>query len=81
MLLRFAFASQEAKRVESAIIDEGFGGLDKEGRNQMIDELHELKHELNRIILVSHQEEFASAFRDNGYEIRLDNGTSSVIPL
>jgi len=36
----------------------------------MIDEFHALKNVLLRIILVSHQEEFASAFT-NGYEIKL----------
>lgn len=75
------YMSQGSYRVESVIIDEGFGGLDKDGRDQIIDELHELKHELSRIILVSHQEEFASAFREHGYEITLANGTSVVNSL
>jgi exonuclease SbcC len=59
------------------IIDEGFGGLDKEGRQDMIQELHALKGELKRIILVSHQEEFVDAF-DNGYTIELVDQTSKV---
>ncbi len=69
------YANQGLRRVESVIIDEGFGGLDLDGRGQMIDELKDLKQELHRIILVSHQEEFANAFT-NGYEIRLENGCS-----
>lgn len=75
------YASQGAKHIESVIIDEGFGGLDKEGRDQMIEELHELKNSLSKIILVSHQEEIADAFREHGYEIRLENGSSQVIRL
>lgn len=71
------FTDHGARRVESVIIDEGFGGLDKEGRREVIDELHLLKDILRRIILVSHQEEFAAAFA-NGYEIRLENGMSKV---
>jgi exonuclease SbcC len=57
------------------IIDEGFGSLDKEGRSEMIPDLHSLTDVLKRIILVSHQEEFTESFK-NGYAISLENGTS-----
>jgi DNA repair exonuclease SbcCD ATPase subunit len=70
-------ASHGTRQIESVIIDEGFGGLDKEGRQDMIQELHLLKGELKRIILVSHQEEFVDAF-DNGYTIELIDQTSKV---
>lgn len=76
------YASEGTKRVESVIIDEGFGGLDREGREQIIEQLRELKDTLRKIILVSHQEEFAEAFKNtlnqNVYEIRLENGTSTL---
>ncbi len=71
------YASHGTRQIESVIIDEGFGGLDKEGRQEMIQELHALKGELKRIILVSHQEEFVDAF-DNGYTIELIDKTSKV---
>lgn len=70
-------ASHGTRQIESVIIDEGFGGLDKEGRQDMIQELHALKGELKRIILVSHQEEFVDAF-DNGYTIEVVDQTSKV---
>jgi DNA repair exonuclease SbcCD ATPase subunit len=41
----------------------------------MIEELHALKNVLSRIILVSHQEEFADAFPTR-YVIGLEDGTS-----
>jgi exonuclease SbcC len=71
------YMSQESRRIESVIIDEGFGGLDQDGRREMIDELHRLKDYMGRIILVSHQEEFAHAFV-NRYEVTLEDGTSQV---
>ncbi len=71
------FAGGASQRIESVIIDEGFGGLDKEGRSKMIEELQALKNVLRRIILVSHQEEFANAF-PNRYTIKLENGSSRV---
>ena len=70
-------ASHGTRQIESVIIDEGFGGLDKEGRQDMIQELHSLKGELKRIILVSHQEEFVDAF-ENGYTVELVDQTSKV---
>jgi len=71
------YASQGTRRIESVIIDEGFGSLDKTGRREMIDELHLLKDELKRIILVSHQEEIAEAF-SNKYKVELIDGSSRV---
>lgn len=71
------YVSYESQRIESVIIDEGFGGLDKEGRDAMIDALDSLRQQLKRIVLVSHQEEFASAF-SNKYLIQLEDGMSKV---
>jgi DNA repair exonuclease SbcCD ATPase subunit len=71
------FAGSGTRRIESVIIDEGFGSLDQEGRREIIEELHNLKDELSRIILVSHQDEFADAF-PHRYGIELQNGSSVV---
>lgn len=69
------YTGQEARRIESVIIDEGFGSLDRNGRDDMIQEINELKQQLRRIILVSHQEEFVGAF-PNEYAIELIDGAS-----
>jgi DNA repair protein SbcC/Rad50 len=74
------YASGSARRLEAVIIDEGFASLDKQGRREMIDELHHLKDVLRRIILVSHLDEFADAF-PNRYEVALADGTSRVTLL
>lgn len=74
------YAGQGARHIESVIIDEGFGSLDKNGRDDMIQELNELQHRLARIILVSHLEDFSCAF-SNGYSIELVNQASTVRPL
>jgi len=61
---RFATAATHARPLESVIIDEGFGSLDKDGLRCMADELTRLKDRaaLRRIILVSHQDEFVQRF-------------------
>jgi DNA repair exonuclease SbcCD ATPase subunit len=71
------YASKQHRPIESVIIDEGFGCLDKEGRQSMIQELHNLRGQLKCILLVSHQEEFADAFAD-GYRFELANGATRV---
>ena len=56
------FASGQKRPLESVIIDEGFGSLDKDGLRAAAEELSRLKQHLKRIILVSHQEEFTDHF-------------------
>ena len=46
----------------------------------MVAELNRLKGRLDRIILVSHQEEFADAFRD-GYHFEIRDGTTVAEPF
>jgi exonuclease SbcC len=71
------YASRQHRPIESVIIDEGFGCLDKEGRQAMIQELQKLRGHLRCILLVSHQEEFAEAFAD-GYRFELAGGATKV---
>jgi DNA repair protein SbcC/Rad50 len=71
------YASRQFRPIESVIIDEGFGCLDRSGRTVMIQELHNLRGHLKCIILVSHQEEFAEAFND-GYRFELSDGATKV---
>jgi exonuclease SbcC len=71
------YASRQHRPIESVIIDEGFGCLDREGRQVMIQEMQNLRNQLRCILLVSHQEEFADAFAE-GYRFTLSNGTTAV---
>jgi DNA repair exonuclease SbcCD ATPase subunit len=71
------YACGQHRPIESVIIDEGFGCLDRNGRQSMIQELQHLRGFLKRILLVSHQEEFADAFPD-GYRFELVNGATRV---
>lgn len=71
------YSSRAAHHIESVIIDEGFGSLDKAGRDDMIHELHTLGQQLARIILVSHQDDFATAF-PHRYSFKLIDKASYV---
>ncbi|AWM37413.1 Nuclease SbcCD subunit C [Gemmata obscuriglobus] len=74
------YASKQHRPIESVIIDEGFGCLDRAGRQVMIQELQNLRGHLHCILLVSHQEEFADAFPD-GYKFELQDGATRVSRL
>ncbi len=71
------YASRQHRPIESVIIDEGFGCLDRNGRQVMIQELQNLRGHLKCILLVSHQEEFADAFAD-GYRFELHEGATRI---
>ena len=69
------FSSGQDRPLESVIIDEGFGSLDKDGLRATADELNKLKGLLKRIILVSHQEEFTENFPAMYQLSKSDTGT------
>jgi exonuclease SbcC len=71
------YASRQHRPIESVIIDEGFGCLDSQGRQVMIQELQNLRSQMRCILLVSHQEDFAESFSD-GYHFHLENGATRV---
>jgi DNA repair exonuclease SbcCD ATPase subunit len=69
------FAAGQARPLESVIIDEGFGSLDRDGLRAAATELNRLRQHLRRIVLVSHQEEFADRFP---VVIRLSQGENGT---
>jgi DNA repair protein SbcC/Rad50 len=71
------YASRQHRPIESVIIDEGFGCLDSQGRQVMIQELQNLRSQMRCILLVSHQEDFAEAFSD-GYHFELEAGATRI---
>jgi DNA repair exonuclease SbcCD ATPase subunit len=70
------FAAGQARPLESVIIDEGFGSLDKDGLRAAAAELNRLRQHLRRIVLVSHQEDFADQFP---VVIRLTAGENGTV--
>ncbi|HLG61965.1 MAG TPA: SMC family ATPase [Ktedonosporobacter sp.] len=73
------YAGNENHRVESVIIDEGFGSLDENGRREMIQAIKELGdgNVLKCIIVVSHQREFVDEFADR-YLVELVDGSTQI---
>jgi len=49
-------------KIETLVIDEGFGALDEEGRQATIEILRQLRQRFKRIAIISHVEEVKDAF-------------------
>jgi exonuclease SbcC len=75
---RFAAGQARPLELESVIIDEGFGSLDRDGLQAAADELDRVRQHLRRIVVVSHQEEFAKRFPVVWQPRHLDNGTTAA---
>jgi exonuclease SbcC len=72
-------AGSQGSAVRSLIIDEGFGSLDTQGRQEMIEELRNLSQLMDRIIVVSHQEDFQDrTLFPTGFILR-KQGQSSIV--
>ena len=73
------YAGRGIGSVRSLIIDEGFGSLDSQGRQEMIDELRNLSNLMDRVIVVSHQEDFQDrTLFPTGYLLRKDGQRTTV---
>jgi DNA repair exonuclease SbcCD ATPase subunit len=69
------YATGQARPLESVIIDEGFGSLDRDGLEAMAAELNRLRQFMRRVVLVSHQERFEEDPFRVGYRLtRGENG-------
>lgn len=72
------YAARDNRRVESVIIDEGFGSLDLKGRQDMIGVIRdELKNVLRCIVVVSHQNEIFDEF-ENKFHVSLVEGSTQI---
>jgi DNA repair exonuclease SbcCD ATPase subunit len=71
------YAGEGTQRMETVLIDEGFGGLDVKRRQAMVQGLQDLQAMLKCIIVVSHQADFYEQF-ENRYYVWLEDNCSKV---
>lgn len=73
------YAGGGMRSIRSMIIDEGFGSLDSQGRQEMVDELRALAEHLDRLIVISHQEDFQDrTLFPTGYVLSKKDGRTVV---
>jgi exonuclease SbcC len=65
--------------LRSLIIDEGFGSLDQQGRQQVIEQLREVARVMDLVIVVSHHEDFQDRrLFPAGYVLRKEGRRTTV---
>ncbi len=71
------YMGNTSHRVESIMIDEGFGSLDASSRDEMTQALQDLEDDFKCVIVVSHQNEFSHKF-PNRYETEIVDGRTQI---
>jgi exonuclease SbcC len=65
-------------RIESLVIDEGFGALDEEGRRATVEILQALRQRFKKILVISHIDDVRDAFEARLVVMRPAGGDSSI---
>lgn len=55
-------AQRAGARLQTLVIDEGFGSQDAQGRQRLIEAINLVRHEFKKILVITHMEELKEAF-------------------
>jgi DNA repair protein SbcC/Rad50 len=55
-------ARRAGARLETLVIDEGFGSQDQEGRQRLVEAIHAIQEDFARILVITHLDELKDAF-------------------
>ena len=68
-------------RLSLLVIDEGFGSQDADGRQRLIEAIHAIQDDYEKILVITHLEELKDAFQSRIEVVKGENGSSvKVIP-
>ncbi|MBI5945822.1 MAG: SMC family ATPase [Chloroflexi bacterium] len=70
-------AQRKGARLQTLVIDEGFGSQDAQGRQRLIEAINLVKHDFAKILVITHLDELKDAF-PNRIEIEKTERGSSV---
>ncbi|MBK8418911.1 SbcC/MukB-like Walker B domain-containing protein [Candidatus Villigracilis saccharophilus] len=72
-------AQRKGARLQTLVIDEGFGSQDAQGRQRLIEAINLVKHDFAKILVITHLDELKDAF-PNRIEIeKTDRGSSVTV--
>ena len=72
-------AQRKGARLQTLVIDEGFGSQDAQGRQRLIEAINLVKHDFAKILVITHLDELKDAF-PNRIEIeKTDRGSSITV--
>lgn len=70
-------AGRAGARLQTLVIDEGFGSQDAEGRQRLIEAINMVRQDFAKILVITHLEELKDAFPSR-IEVTKENGRSRV---
>jgi exonuclease SbcC len=70
-------AQRKGARLQTLVIDEGFGSQDAQGRQRLIEAINTVKHDFAKILIITHLDELKEAF-PNRIEVEKTERGSSV---
>lgn len=62
LALSRVLAQRAGARLQTLVIDEGFGSQDAEGRQRLVETINEVKDDFEKILVITHLEELKDAF-------------------
>jgi len=72
-------ARRAGARLQTLIIDEGFGSQDAKGREKLVDCLDAIKDDFERIIVITHIDELKDAFATRVEIIKTPSGSQITV--
>ncbi len=73
-------AKRAGARLETLVIDEGFGSLDDEGKEKIIESISAIKEEFKKIFVITHLEELKDKF-ETRLEVTKKEGEGSIVKI
>ncbi len=77
LALSRVLAGRAGARLQTLVIDEGFGSQDAEGRQRLIEAIHLVSQDFAKILVITHLDELKDAFPSR-IEVTKENGSSRV---
>ena len=69
-------AQRKGARLQTLVIDEGFGSQDTQGRQRLIEAINLVKHDFAKILIITHLDELKDAFPTRIEVEKTENGSS-----
>jgi exonuclease SbcC len=72
-------AQRKGARLQTLVIDEGFGSQDAQGRQRLIEAINLVKHDFAKILIITHLDELKDAFPNRIEVEKTERGSSITV--
>jgi exonuclease SbcC len=77
LALSEVLARRKGARLQTLIIDEGFGSQDSQGRQRLVEAIKQVQSDFAKILVITHLEELKDAFPTR-IEVEKTGGSSTI---